>query len=492
MRHKCGRNVSNVGFLLFFAEKAALGFVYRRFDRLAAGNSSRNFRAETEGGARYFVKFAPARVIDAVFSWHSALATPLVPAVAFGGRTGALDGHRCCAFEWCDGETSVDPERLTSAQIASLVEAYARLSAAMQAVAEPPSRVACAEEVDAGMPLCVIHGDLHYRNVFFRGDAVMHFLDFEKMRRGYPTEDLLRFFLHALERTRFWRLRRMDALVGNFAETVRRSPYPAAAWLAAIDIHEKYKSNLEDRVLKMGQEITTLEKRLDSPNYVTKAPKELVEETRRSLTEKKELLDKDPDLRKKVYKMRADSSLDEVRSLIEAHEFSEKNEGARPVSSPGYFPFMIDLSGKRVLVVGAGQAAKYKIRSLAEAGADLTVIAPSFLPEVEGYEDRVHFLRKAYKAGEASGFDIVVAATSDSTVNERVMYDAKKAGAITCSAEKPKTGDFIFPAVLRKKDYQVAISTDGVDPHAAKQLKQKIASGLSDELADMVEVKHAE
>ena len=210
------------------------------------------------------------------------------------------------------------------------------------------------------------------------------------------------------------------------------------------------------------------------------------------MAEKKELLDKDPDLRKKVYKMRADSSLDEVRSLIEAHEFSEKNEGARPVSSPGYFPFMIDLSGKRVLVVGAGQAAKYNIRSLAEAGADLTVIAPSFLPEVEGYEDRVHFLRKAYKAGEASGFDIVVAATSDSTVKERVMYDAKKAGAITCSAEKPKTGDFIFPAVLRKKDYQVAISTDGVDPHAAKQLKQKIASGLSDELADMVEVKHAE
>lgn len=58
------------------------------------------------------------------------------------------------------------------------------------------------------------------------------------------------------------------------------------------DIHEKYKSNLEERILKMGQEITTLEKRLDSPNYVTKAPKELVEETRKSLSEKKELLAK--------------------------------------------------------------------------------------------------------------------------------------------------------------------------------------------------------
>ena len=103
----------------------------------------------------------------------------------------------------------------------------------------------------------------------------------------------------------------------------------------------------------------------------------------------------------------------------------------------------------------------------------------------------MHYLKKAYKAGEASGFDIVVAATNDSTVNDRVIYDAKKAGAIVCSAEKPKTGDFIFPAVLRKKDYQVAISTDGADPHAAKLLKQKIAAGLSDELSDMVEVKRS-
>ena len=58
------------------------------------------------------------------------------------------------------------------------------------------------------------------------------------------------------------------------------------------NIHDKYKANLEDHILKMGQEIITLEKRLESPNYVTKAPKELVEETRRTLADKKALLEK--------------------------------------------------------------------------------------------------------------------------------------------------------------------------------------------------------
>ena len=207
------------------------------------------------------------------------------------------------------------------------------------------------------------------------------------------------------------------------------------------------------------------------------------------MAEKKELLDKNPDLRKKIYKMRGESSLAEIRSLIEVNEFAAEKEDARPKADPGYFPLMFDLAGKRVLVVGAGTAAKYKIRSLAEAGADLTVISPSLSPEAAMYKDRMHYLEKAYKAGEASGFDIVVAATSDSKVNERVIYDAKKAGAIVCSAEKPKTGDFIFPAIIRRKDYQVAISTDGADPHAAHELKKKIEEGLSEGLADMVPVK---
>ena len=208
------------------------------------------------------------------------------------------------------------------------------------------------------------------------------------------------------------------------------------------------------------------------------------------LVEKKAVLDNDPDLRKKVYKMRSDHPLEEIRSLIEVNEFSQHKSEGRTNDNPGYFPFMMALTGKKILVVGGGTAAKYKVRSLAEAGADLTVIAPSFCPEVEEYSDRVALLKKAYKAGEAMGFDIVVVATDDKRVNERVMYDAGKGGALICSAVEPEKGDFIFPAIIRRKDYSVAVSTDGKDPHAAKQLKKKIEENLADELADMVEVKH--
>ena len=58
------------------------------------------------------------------------------------------------------------------------------------------------------------------------------------------------------------------------------------------DILNKYKHNLEDRILKLGSEINTLDARLSNPNYVKKAPKELVDETRDQLKTKQDLLEK--------------------------------------------------------------------------------------------------------------------------------------------------------------------------------------------------------
>nr|MCR4753795.1 class I tRNA ligase family protein [Candidatus Saccharibacteria bacterium] len=58
------------------------------------------------------------------------------------------------------------------------------------------------------------------------------------------------------------------------------------------DVLNKYKHNLEDRILKLGSEINTLDARLGNPNYTKKAPKELVDETREQLKIKQDLLEK--------------------------------------------------------------------------------------------------------------------------------------------------------------------------------------------------------
>ena len=49
-----------------------------------------------------------------------------------------------------------------------------------------------------------------------------------------------------------------------------------------------------------------------------------------------------------------------------------------------YFPMFVDISHKKVVVVGAGTIAKRRIRTLVDFTECLTVIAPEVNPEASG------------------------------------------------------------------------------------------------------------
>lgn len=147
---------------------------------------------------------------------------------------------------------------------------------------------------------------------------------------------------------------------------------------------------------------------------------------------------------------------------------------------------MIEVKGHKALVVGAGQSAKYKIRALAEFGADVTVVAPVISADVVKQGKDVKIERRVYRPGETKGYEIVVAATDNSAVNKQVAHDAARFGAICTVADDPLRGGFIFPAIIKKDNYSVAISTDGKSPLLAKRLKETIEESLPEKADDMV------
>ena len=229
------------------AAEKIFGIRFVEFRRLAAGNTAKNYKAVAEDGKAYFVKSASAADVDSLIQLYASLCSPLVPKVAFGGKTGDFDGERMFAMDWVDGGVSVDPENLNQEQMDSLLLSYDELSLAM----------------GEGM----IHGDIHYNNILFKGNRVVSFLDFEMMRRGEPTDDLLRVFIHALERTRFWRVRRISKIESNFRTLVGRSKYSKELWLGSIDRHEQRKNARRKKKSRFGW-AKAIECKLRSPLYV--------------------------------------------------------------------------------------------------------------------------------------------------------------------------------------------------------------------------------
>jgi siroheme synthase-like protein len=147
----------------------------------------------------------------------------------------------------------------------------------------------------------------------------------------------------------------------------------------------------------------------------------------------------------------------------------------------------MDLEGRSCLVVGAGAVAARKVRSLLECGAVVTVVgerpAAAFGPLVRR---GVRLEQRRFRARDVSGQVLVIAATDDRTVNAAVAAAARRHGIPVNAVDDPPNCTFIVPAVVRRGDLTVAVSTGGKSPAAARLVKERIASMLGDEYAALV------
>lgn len=141
-----------------------------------------------------------------------------------------------------------------------------------------------------------------------------------------------------------------------------------------------------------------------------------------------------------------------------------------------YFPIFIDLSEKKILVIGAGKIARRRITVLCRFTPNLTVIAPDSLPEVEALaeEGRIRLLRKSYEEEDIEGADIVFAATNDHDVNDRIHNDCKKHGIMVNVSTDRKKSDFYFPGIAAKGDIVVGVTASGKDHAGAKRVSEQV------------------
>jgi precorrin-2 dehydrogenase / sirohydrochlorin ferrochelatase len=154
-----------------------------------------------------------------------------------------------------------------------------------------------------------------------------------------------------------------------------------------------------------------------------------------------------------------------------------------PADRPGPdFPVVLDLAGRPCLVVGGGPVAARKVRALVEAGARVTVVAIDVVPAIDSVgvagSAGVAVERRPYRSGEAAGFDLVVTATGDPSVDDAVVADARAAGVLVNRADRSRSGTVRLPAVLRRGPVTVAVSTGGTSPALSRWLRDRIASSL--------------
>lgn len=140
------------------------------------------------------------------------------------------------------------------------------------------------------------------------------------------------------------------------------------------------------------------------------------------------------------------------------------------------WPVMLNVRGRRAVVVGGGAVAARRASSLREAGALVTVIAPQVTATLACAEVTVH--RRGYEAGDLAGAWLVVVATDDAAVNAQVASDAAAAGVLVNRADDPAGSDVVAMASGRRGPITVAVHSGQVSAGAAAAMRDELVAAL--------------
>lgn len=154
-----------------------------------------------------------------------------------------------------------------------------------------------------------------------------------------------------------------------------------------------------------------------------------------------------------------------------------------------YYPIFLDLRGRACLVVGGGEIATRKIEGLLQAGASVTVISPEVTEIIRDHADtgELRHIKRPYRHGDLGGYFLAYAAAGVPEVDATMASEAKMAGVLLNVVDRPVICDFIMPAVVRRRDISIAISTNGRCPGFAKRLRQEIEAFIGSEFGATLE-----
>jgi len=149
-----------------------------------------------------------------------------------------------------------------------------------------------------------------------------------------------------------------------------------------------------------------------------------------------------------------------------------------------FYPMNVDISGWRCLVVGGGQVAYRKVKTLVEYGAKVDVLAPELTSPVQELVDKgsVDYIAHEFREDILDGYAMVMVATGDSFTNRQVAEAAQNRNLLVNVADAPEHCSFMVPAVCRRGDLTVSISTGGKSPALARTLREKLEEELGPEL----------
>jgi len=158
-----------------------------------------------------------------------------------------------------------------------------------------------------------------------------------------------------------------------------------------------------------------------------------------------------------------------------------------------HFPIFLDLSGRHIVVSGAGECAISKLRLLLKTQASVTVFVASPAPQIRKWaaEGRIVLVERPIGDGDAARAALLYAANEDEAEDARAAEIGRNAGALVNIVDNLDDSQFITPAIVDRDPVTVAISTEGAAPVLARKIKAELEERLPASLGMLARIGQA-
>ena len=160
------------------------------------------------------------------------------------------------------------------------------------------------------------------------------------------------------------------------------------------------------------------------------------------------------------------------------------------IAGMSWLSVKLNLNGRDCVVIGGGQTAARRARSLLAAGAKVTIIAPSVDEHLASMKD-LSIVERAYQPGDMHGRFLAVIATDDPCVNDAAAEEATRAGVLVNRADDAGAGDVTFPASAAVGRVTLSVDTDAALPGAARAMRDELAAAIDPDWHATIDIASA-
>ncbi|WP_370572795.1 bifunctional precorrin-2 dehydrogenase/sirohydrochlorin ferrochelatase [Methanomethylovorans sp.] len=157
-----------------------------------------------------------------------------------------------------------------------------------------------------------------------------------------------------------------------------------------------------------------------------------------------------------------------------------------------FLPLMVDLHGRKVVIFGGGSVGERKAELFSEYAGTM-VISRNFSQRLKELYKQKSVTLIQMDAGSLSdneikelvdGAFLVIPATSNRQINDRITSVARSLNILTNQVDT--IGEVTIPAVIRRGDLVIGISTTGSSPAFSRYVRQKIEKVITSEYEQMI------